>query len=229
MKKIYAVILVMSIALTGCANFPDLSEKESDMISQYLAGAVLNYTKGYKNSFIYDKTVLKPTPPPVPTLAPVPTPEAKKPGGSSKGNSGNSAPVAKNVSLSEIYAIAGINIEPVSVETRKDIVTQFSSVSADPGKKLVIVSFRIKNNSSRAKNVNLAGKNVRYSLTMDGKSYGQAMLTIVEGDMLGFNEKIAAGRSKQGVLLFQANSSAKVKKAQIEVVSGNKKSVVNVK
>lgn len=226
MKKIYAVILVMSIALTGCASFPDLSEEESDMISQYLAGAVLNYSKGYKNSFVYDRTVLQPTLPPAPTLTPTKAPNTKTP---SSNSGSNSAPVIENVNLNEIYDISGINIQPVSVQMRKDIVTEFSSVSADPGKKLVIVSFKIKNNSSKAKNVNLVGKNVRYSLTMDGKSYGQAMLTIVEGDMLGFNEKIAAGSSKKGVLLFQADSSAKMKKVEIEAVSGNKRSVVNVK
>lgn len=229
MKKIYAVLLVMSIALTGCAGFPDLSEKESDMISQYIAGAVLNYTKGYQYSFTYDRTVLEPTLPPAPTLAPVPTPKTQS-NNQEQGNQGhNSKPVTENVSLSEIYNISGINISPVSVKTRKDIVTDFSSVSADAGKKLVIVSFRIKNNSSGAKNVNLVGKNVRYSLTMNGKDCGQAMLTIVEGDMMGFNQKIAAGKSAQGVLLFQADSSVKVKEVTVEAVSGNKKSVVNVK
>lgn len=226
MKKIYAVILVMSIALTGCG-FPDLSEKESDMISQYLAGAVLNYSKGYKNSFVYDKTILEPTLPPAPTLTPTKAPDAKIPDNSNSGNS--SAPVIESVNFNEVFNISGINIQPVSVKTRKDIVTQFSSVSADSGKKLVIVSFKIKNNSSNAKNVNLVDKNIRYSLTMDGKSYGQAMLTIIEGDMLGFNEKIAAGSNKKGVLLFQADSSAKVKKVEIEAVSGNKRSVINIK
>lgn len=226
MKKIYAVILVMAIALTGCG-FPDLSEKESDMISQYLAGAVLNYSKGYKNSFVYDRTILEPTLPPAPTLAPTKAPDAKIPDNSNSGNS--SAPVIESVNFNEVFNISGINIQPVSVKTRKDIVTQFSSVSADSGKKLIIVSFKIKNNSSKAKNVNLVDKNIRYSLTMDGKSYGQAMLTIIEGDMLGFNEKIAAGSNKKGVLLFQADSSAKVKKVEIEAVSGNKRSVINIK
>ncbi|HBA97424.1 MAG TPA: hypothetical protein DCZ23_04875 [Lachnospiraceae bacterium] len=227
MKKIYIIILILSVTLTGCAGFPDLSEKESDMISQYIAGAVLNYTKGYQYSFDYDRTVLKPTLPPAPALAPADKTDTKVPESASK--TGSSQPVTETVGLSDIYNIGGINISPVSVRTRKDIVTDFSSVSADAGKKLVIVSFRIKNNSSKGQNVNLASKNVKYSLTMDGKSYGQAMLTIVEGDMLGFNEKIAAGRSTRGVLLFQADTSAKVKKVQIEAVSGNKKSVVNIK
>ncbi len=228
MKKLYAVLLVMSIALTGCASFPDLSEKESDMISQYIAGAVLNYTKGYQYSFNYDRTVLEPTLPPAPTLKPVSKPETPN-NNTGQGSSGQNKPVTKNVSLSEMYNISGINISPVSVRVRKDIVTDFSSVSAGVGKKLVIVSFKIKNNSSKAQNVNLAGQNVRYSLTMNGKGCGQAMLTIVEGDMMGFNQKIAAGKSAQGVLLFQADSSVKAKKVIVEAVSGNKKSVINVK
>lgn len=228
MKKIYAVILVMSIVLTGCASFPDLSERESDMISQYIVGSVLNYSQGYKYAFTYDRTVLTPTPPPAPTQAPAPSMKPSTPSNVNQSGSSNK-PTMKDVSLSEIYGIAGINVFPVSVKATKDIVTEFSSVSAYPGKKLILVSFRIKNSSSKAQNVNLVSKNIRYSLTMDGKSCGQAQLTILEGDMLGFNEKIAAGKSASGVLVFQADASAKVKKAEIEVTSGNEKSVVNIK
>lgn len=227
LKKIYVVMLVASIVLTGCTSFPDLSDEQSDMISQYIVGAVLNNTKGYQYSFKYDRTVLEPTLPPAPTFTPAPKANNKVP--NSNSNSNGSKPVIENVSLNEVYNIEGINIQPVSVKSSKNIVTDFSSVSADAGKKLIIVSFKIKNNLSRAQNVNLVNKNIRYSLTMDGKSYGQAMLTIVEGDMMGFNENIAAGKSKEGVLLFQANKSAKVKKVEIEAVSGSKKSVVNIK
>jgi len=230
-KKMYAVILVISMVLTGCAtSFPDLTDTESDMISQYIVGAVLNNSKGYKHSFKYDRSVLSPTP--VPTRKPVP---AKKPAqtGSSQAAGGHQGPggsmPVSNVSLSKIYNTGGINIKPVSVEMKDDIVTDYSSVAASAGKKLIIVSFKIKNTSQSAKAVNFAKQNIRYSLTADGKSCGQAMLTIVEGDLQGFNENIAAGSSKKGVLLFQADKSVKLKNVVLEAVNGNKKSVVNVR
>ena len=236
-KRMYAVTLAASVVLTGCASVPDLSDKDSEMISQYIAGAVLNGADNYKYAFNYDKSLLERTP--------VPTPETgeQEPGSTSpgtvmagnQGGSGNSQaggstmPVTQKASLSEVYNVAGISVNPVSYETKKNIITSYSSIYADNGKKLVIVSFRFKNTSSGAKKVNLARKDISYSLTIGGESYGAPMFTIAEGDMLSFNEKIAAGKSKKGVLIFQVDSSVKVKNIVVKAVKENKEATVSVK
>ena len=151
-------------------------------------------------------------------------------GGSGNSQAGGSnMPVTQKASLSEVYNVTGINVNPVSYETKKNILTSYSSISADNGKKLVIVSFRFKNTSSGAKKVNLARKDISYSLTIGGESYGAPMFTIAEGDMLSFNEKIAAGKSKKGVLIFQVDSSVKVKNIVVKAVKGNKEATVSVK
>ncbi len=221
-KSMFAAALIISIVLTGCASVPDLSDEDNQIISQYIAGAVLNNSERYGYSFNYDKSVLDPTPKPTPapTLAPAPEPENTpgssgtqgKPGTGSQGNSGSTGnsggtggsgvSVAKSVSPVELYNIPGISVKPLSVGTKKHISTDFSSISADDGKKLVVVSFLIKNNSTKAQKAAFVKKNISYSITIGGKSYGNAMLTIAEGDLLSFNEKISAGGSKKGVLFI---------------------------
>ncbi len=76
-KSMFAAALIISIVLTGCASVPDLSDEDNQIISQYIAGAVLNNSERYGYSFNYDKSVLDPTPKPTPapTLAPAPEPE----------------------------------------------------------------------------------------------------------------------------------------------------------
>lgn len=239
-KRICVAALVASVALTGCASVPSLSEKNNDMVSQYIAGAVLKHTSDYKYSFEYDKTVLKPTPIPTPTPSPVSTvsPNTGNTGSSSGNNAAGGSDVSsgssevssvKKVNLDEIYNISGVSVKPVHYETKKSITTAYSSVSANDGKKLVIVSFKIKNNSSAAKKVNLAKKNINYSISIGGNSYGSPLLSIVEGDMLSFTEKLAAGTGKTGVLIFQVDSSVKVKDVVVKAVKGNKESEVTVK
>lgn len=232
MKKIFAVALVISLVLTGCAGVPDLSDEDSAMISHYIAGEVLNSSERYGYQFNYDRSVLRPTP--APTVKPSPVPESTpdrqeagnhKPGGSSQG----AEPVVKQVSLGEIYNIGGINVKPVSVKAKKGIVTSYSSVSPESGKKLVVVTFQIKNNSSGTKKVNLSGKNINYSITIGGKDYGVAKLTILEGDMLGFNEKIAAGKSKKGLLVFQVDKPVKLDDIVVTATDGSRESVVKIK
>ena len=244
-KRMFAAALIISIILTGCASVPDLSDEDNQIISQYIAGAVLNSSERYGYSFNYDKSVLQPTPKPtlVPTPIPTQKPENKpgsgtqgKPGTGVHGNSGStgnggggSVAVKKSVSPDEIYNIPGISIKPVSVTTKKHISTSCSSISADDGKKLVIVSFLIKNKSNNPQKAAYVKYYERYYINIDGKSYGNAMLTIVEGDLLSFNEKIAAGGSKKGVLVFQTDSSVKVKNVVVKAVKGNKETAFNIK
>ena len=248
-KRMAAAALIISIILTGCASVPDLSDEDNQIISQYIAGAVLNNSERYGYSFNYDKSVLNPTPKPTPapTLAPVPEPENTpgsggthgKPGTGSQGNNGSTGSSGgtggsgekkeKSVSPAELYNIPGISVKSVSVTTKKHISTSFSSISADDGKKLVIVSFLVKNNSNKAQKAAFVKKDISYSITIGGKSYGNAMLTIAEGDLLSFNEKIAAGGSKKGVLVFQADSSVKVKDVVVKAVKGNKEAAFNIK
>ncbi|MFG6328141.1 MAG: hypothetical protein K1W06_01490 [Lachnospiraceae bacterium] len=244
-KRMFAAALIISIALTGCSGVPDLSDEDNQIISQYIAGAVLNNSERYGHSFNYDKSVLNPTPKPTPKPDPVPSAKPgqdEKPGSSgaqgrpgtgSQGNSGGTGgrgtSSAKSVSPGELYNIPGINIKPLSVGTKKHISTDFSSISADNGKKLIVVSFLVKNNSNKAQKAAFVKKNINYSITIDGKSYGNAMLTIAEGDLLSFNEKIAAGGSKKGVLIFQADSSVKIKDVVVKAVKGNKETAFNIK
>lgn len=233
-KRMFAAALIISIVLTGCASVPDLSDEDNQVISQYIAGAVLNNSERYGYSFNYDKSVLNPTPKPtpVPTLVPSQAPEDQpdggtqgKPGtgnsGSTGGSGGSSVSAKKNVSPADIYGIPGISVKAVSVTTKKHISTSFSSISADDGKKLVVVSFLIKNNSTKTQKAAFVKKDISYTIEIDGKSYGNAMLTIAEGDLLSFNEKIAAGGRKKGVLVFQADSSVKVKNVVVKAVKGN--------
>lgn len=246
-KRMFAAALIISMVLSGCASVPDLTDQNNDMISQYIAGAVLNSSERYGHSFNYDKSVLNPTPKPTPKPTPVPTPAATPEsqdgdsststgsqgnsggtgGSTSNGSSGVSA--AKSVNLDQIYNTAGISVKPLSVETKKDISTSYSSISADSGKKLVIVSFVIKNNSSRAVKANFARKEISYSITIGGENFGSPKLTIADGDLLSFNEKIPAGGSKKGVLVFQADSSVKIKDVKVKAAKGNKESVFSVK
>lgn len=244
-KRMFATVLIISMVLAGCARFPDLTESDSTMISQYIAGAVLNSSERYGHSFNYDKSVLKPTPKPatVKTAAPAGNEEQGNGGtqgmgsqGTGRSNvsgtntgSGSGTTLAKSVSLNQIYGIQGISVKPLSATSKKHISTSYSSISADKGKKLVIVSFAIKNNSSKAKKVNFANKDTRYSITIDGKSCGQAKLTIAEGDLLSFNENITAGGSKKGILVFEADTSVKLKNIVVKAVKGNKEASFNLK
>ena len=107
-KKLCIVVLAACVSMTGCAaSVPELTDTDSEMISQYLAGAVLNHDADYKYGFSYGKSVLKPTPTPepTPTLVPVQTknPESKDDRPVNDGT--DSVPKVKEVDLASLYVM----------------------------------------------------------------------------------------------------------------------------
>ena len=230
-KKLCIVVLAACVSMTGCAaSVPELTDTDSEMISQYLAGAVLNHDADYKYGFSYDKSVLKPTPTPepTPTLVPVQTknPESKDDRPVNDGT--DSVPEVKEVDLASLYG-NGIEVKYKSYEVTKNITTEYSSVSAHDGKKLIVLRFKVKNSSNSTRKINLFKKNVTYSISINGKDCGAPLFSIAEGDMQYFTETVPAGKSKEGLLIFEIDKSAKLKNVVLNADNGKKKSSVNIK
>ena len=140
----------------------------------------------------------------------------------------SSVPKVKEVDLENLYG-RGIGVKYISYEVTKNITTQYSSVSAHDGKKLVVLHFKVKNSSEYKRKINLLKKNVTYSISINGKSYGAPLFSIAEGDMQYFTETIPAGKSKDGLLIFEVDKSVKLKNVVVDATNGKKKSSVNIK
>ena len=76
--------------------------------------------------------------------------------------------------------------------------------------------------------MNLQKAGVQAELLLDGESAGAPLLSIVDGDLQSFSTKIAAGKRKQGVLIFEIDKSAEVNDVEVRFVKGNKESVVSI-
>ena len=96
---------------------------------------------------------------------------------------------------------------------------KYAAITPKAGKKLAVVYFKVSNDTGKAKKVALDGKSVDIQLYLNGKSEGRPLLSIADGDMQTFNEKIGAGkkkRKKQGVLLFEIDKSVKIDKLEVQ-------------
>lgn len=227
-KKLCILTLAASAVLTGCTQVPDLSDVDNNVAAQYVADALLRYDKNYDDSLDYDHSVLQPTPTPVPTAAPTPVPSDSSNPGTTGGSQGEVSQTLASVSLSDIYGIQGVNIKAGSYRVTSSYGSDYAVCTASTGKKLVVVNFSVSNTSKKAKKVNLTGKNMQAELRSGSEALARPLMSIVEGDLQYFNERIDAGKKKQGVLIFEVDKSVKLRDVEVRFVSGNKQAVVSV-
>ena len=232
-KKLIALALAVAISATGCG-VVDLSDENKNIIAEYMAGELLKYNKDYSGTIEYDRSVLEPTP--EPTVAPnkpAATPKPLDQGDSQDPAVGESddgtGETNTEVSLSELYGTNGIKVKHTTYTSGKSYGSDYSTIAANPGIKLIVVYFNIKNTSSKTTRLNLSDKSVTYELYKNDKSYGEPLLTIAKGDMQYFNEKLKAGQNRQGVLIFETDSSFKAKGAVIKAVKDGKEADIFLK
>lgn len=246
-KKLCITAMVMTVVLTGCTSVPDLSKVDNDLAAQYMADSLLKNDESYSGISDYDHSVLEDTPTPKPTVAATPTPSVDngEPGQTGKDNNGSgdgasvnsngtdgtassAAPALQQVSASEVFGVSGVEIEAVKYQLVKSYGSQYANCTAADGKKLVVVQFKVSNTTGSAKKVNLVKSGVQASLNVNGQTVGSALLTIVEGDLQYMNTRLAAGKKKQGVLIFEVDKSAKIDSVEVHLSAEQKEAVVAV-
>lgn len=231
-RKLCVLAFAVAVIFTGCSyNVPDLSNVDNDLAGQYVADALLRYDKHYDEGLDYDHALLQPTPTPVPTAAPTEAPgNTASPNGQGTSPDGSGAQAAlTSVSLSDLYGVSGVTVKGNTYRVTSSYGTSYAVCQARKGKKLVAVNFTISNKSKSDKRVNFQKKGVKAELLLDGESAGAPLLSIVDGDLQSFNTKIAAGKRKQGVLIFEIDKSVKVGDVKVRFVKGNNESVVSVR
>lgn len=241
MKKNILILMttVSAVFLTACGTqMPALSKMDNNKAAEYMAGELLKHDEDYAFALEYDRSVLyaTPTPAPVPTPAPKTQDGGKNGGTSVAGRGGQSgsdsttgeAPAMQEVSLSDVYGLNGITINQVSSSLQKSYGKGYESYVAGKGKNLLVVYFKVKNTTSAAQKVDLMKSAVRYQLNI-GNTTVSAANSIARGDMLSFNSKIAAGKSEQGILMFEVDKDATVDGSSLMIMNGTKQATVSLK
>ena len=226
MKKFLTGLLVLlcMAALTGCGkNDLSLTNEENDLVAEYIAGTLLKYS--YDNEWKYQKlntaqkTGVTTT---AGTNSSTQTPTQSQAGNSQKPTASSSSAASTTASASGTAGTtstdlmgslpSALGLSGVTVKY-KDYVTGSSypsdayvSVPAQSGCEVVAVELTLTNTSGQAVTLNSSG-NVTFKLEVGGTGVGN-YASILKNDITALkNVSLAAGASKDVVVLFQVKES----------------------
>ncbi len=220
MKKCIGCIAIAMLTvslLTGCSSGIELSEKENNMVAEYMATALLKYDSQYEKKLIYTEQIEEDEFVPVDDI----TEESKE--DTSKKDQTSSEAVDKtdkessseeekekivSVTLDEIFNNDTYKVEYVGMKectTYKEDGNDYFVVEAPSGCKLAVAQFKITNTSSKSVKVDLAKEEIVYSFLEE-----KPLLTALMGDLQYYNETIPAKESKIAVVLFAVNKNTDI-------------------
>ncbi len=80
-------------------------------------------------------------------------------------------------------------------------------ITADTGKKLLVLGFRVMNETSSAVTLDMVSTNPHFQILVNGENIGYTGVTILENDLSSFYGTIAAGEKKSLVLVKQISEA----------------------
>lgn len=234
MKKVKGCIpvLISAVLLSSCVkNNIKMTDEQIDRAAEYAAGVLLKHDKNYENTLSTE------------TIVPESTPktelkdnngnlETAKPENDKKSDTDENSQTEQlnTVTLAEVIRVKGCEINFSKFQILDNYEQENSVyIKADTGKKLAVLKFKIKNNSSSDKKVKLLKKNISYILQVDGGGEYQPELSILVNDLQFYNEKIQKGKSKEAVLIFSIPKKEVENTMKLQVTRNKQKAEVKVK
>lgn len=261
-KGILLLCLCLSmVMLAGCSYSTKLTTEDQDKIAEYSAGLLLQHYAKYSRRLIKPEEASPQaaedsagTMSPTETISPTEQGQTQSDntvdnyttgtggsgtgsttagGSASAGEEGNEEEIINEVSLQDLYHVAGMNVSYDSYVVCKEYPKKSSAVklTAKKGQRLFVVRFDLKNETSKKLKVKLDRKkrDIKYSLDVDGAVYSPSMVMQANGGMNNLNTSLKAGGSEKAVLVFEIpKASQNPGSAVLTVKEGDNASVVRL-
>ena len=204
---------IMTAALiSGCgAQMPDLTQEETDLISEYAVGILLKYDKYHKSRLVdtmeYDIAAEE-----IPEEPEVGMPE-EEPENNDNAEvvdvSQDVEPQAPPATIEEYYGIQGITFQYLgydltqSYPSSADGEALFFAMDATDGSELLVLRFMASNVSSTDQTLNMLDSGARFRVSVNGESSQSVLTTMLLDDMQTYNDVLPAGNSVELVSIVE--------------------------
>lgn len=230
--------MVGALLMTGCgATMPDLTEEETNVISEYAVGVLLKYDKNYGSrlrdtSEYSEEQSVEPEEPPVEQMPEQEEQEEQEP---PVENSTEVVDVSEeeNVpsSIEEYYGMYDFNFQYTGYELTttypeaSDEENIFFAMDATEGTQLLVLKFTVTNESSSDQTLDMLGYGVRFRISVNGEASKGALATMLLNDMQTYKALVPAGSSVELVSIIEVPTGTNVDTIEM-VLRGNESDAV---
>lgn len=232
-KGLVALVLLVALLGTGCgASQTTLTKEENDMVAEYMAGLLLKYDLRYDEKLVYEKEEENE---PVDSFESVKkeetVPEKIETVTEAEVETETDASITYQP-ISKIYEADGCTVEYIDAKeyqmypkTKED---NYFLLEAADGKKLLLLNFEVKNDGNEEKTFSLVDSKIQYVLeNKNGKTY-RPLLTVLVDDLQYLDVKIAPGKSKKAVIVFELPEKAEKKDSILYITKKDDKARIDI-
>ncbi len=242
--QLLAGLIIMTVMLSGCSMFnsviPEMTDDERNMVVEYAAQSLLKYDKKHG-----DKVTDKPNDHYIVVEEPVPEePEIVQTEENSEEVPENqeetviqdvtdvSDNTATEESIVSAYSTIGeavhipdsykIELAGMDIDTAYPKSTDaFFVINATKGTKLLIMSFELTNISDTDSVFDMSDKDLRFRVRIDGNQHNM-LTTLLTNDLSYYKDTVAAGESKNLVLIAEIKNEDLENMNKVELVIKDK-------
>ena len=230
--------ILAAALLTGCGSaMPDLTQEETDLISEYAVGILLKYDKKHESRLIdttaYEDVadVTEEAPEEIPEEEEEQEPES--PAGDTEviDVSHDEETAAVPATIEEYYGIEGIKFQYLGYDLTQsyppdtDGGNLFFAMDATDGAQLLVLRFMASNVSSYDLNLNMLNVGAKFRVSVNGEARQNVLTTMLLDDMQSYNDVIPAGSSVELVSIVEVPQSTSVGTIDF-ILCGNGENVV---
>lgn len=231
--KYCMIILLVMVTFAGCSNRIELSDDEIDMFAEYISKEVLERDKYYDQDLLEPENVLEDEDEDEDeTKTNQSTITESNQTATNVGYVNPSKDENDHVSLNDILGTSSVSVSYKSAKLYDSYPSEDNSyfvIESSKGYKLLVVTFKLKNTSTKDVTYSMLTTDVNYELTMEKGSSYSPLLTLLVDDLQFVNKVIPASSTQEGRLVFRVAESEANSDATLKIVSGKQYTTVEIK
>ncbi len=245
MRKLFLLLIVIcGVTLTGCAQLIDVNDQESDVLAEYMAGTMLRHANNYDEALIYPETTesTESAETAESTDAAKTTDISDPINNTIEDTSAETADITSTLDDSQNGNT--VNLESIFNGILKDKFgiaytdykfynsypdeNEFFTLETTKDKKLLAVSFNVKNITKKSETLDLKDFNLIYQLTDNEDTVYNPMMTLLNNDIQYIDFKIAAGKTQKAVILFNVPKDIDVSNMKLTITYKDKTTLLDL-
>lgn len=213
--------IMAAVLLSGCGStMPDLTQEETDLISEYAVGVLLKYDKHHSGRLVdttdYEtaEDVAKTeeqeeTEQPEPEEVPVDDTEVVD-------VSQDEETIAIPATIEEYYGLQDFTFQYTGYELAQNYPPDaggndvFFAMDATAGMQLLVLRFMAFNTSSSDQTLNMLDRGARFRVSVNGESSKGALATMLLNDMQTYDDVVPAGSAVELVSIVEVPQSVSI-------------------